>query len=77
MKITITYPQTVMHHKEVEISEDKLTELEEAGVYKKAEFIWENLTDEEQSSIAGGYKELCVAVEFDYSKINAKFLENE
>lgn len=77
MKIIITYPQTVIEYKEVKISEEKLIELEESGVYKQADFIWENLTDEEQGSIVGGYRGLCGAVESDYSKINAKFLENE
>lgn len=67
-KVLIKYPQIVFDTKEVEVTEEQLTDLIEHHIDRE-KFIWDNLNEREQNQTFG---EAWLEGAFDYGYISIK-----
>ncbi len=68
MKVKISFPQIVIESKEVEVSEEKYEELVNEDLKKQADFVWQNMTEQEQDW-SNGKKWIEDAMDVGYCKI--------
>ena len=53
-KVTISFPQIVIERREVEVTEEQFEELtENSGDIEKTDFIWSQMTEQEQQWTQG------------------------
>ncbi len=68
-KVTIKFPQIVIESKEIEVSGYKLEEIMNFCEEERVDFIWENMTEQEQQW-TNGKKWIAAAVDADYCGVN-------
>lgn len=66
-KVRIVYPQICFDYKDIEVEQNKYEDLIEHHT-GRAEFIWNNLTEQEQQS-THGFKWIETALENDYASV--------
>jgi hypothetical protein len=71
--IIIKFPQLCVDFKEVEVSDEEYNKIVTGD---KSQYIWDNLTEQEQGWVPNGLNGIRMARENDYAEITTKITTN-